>query len=254
MNVVIIEDEHLTAERIKTLLFEIDPTITVMDILDSVKSSVQWFKQNEKPDLVFMDIQLADGLSFDIFKQVEIEYPVIFLTAYQEYAIKAFKVNSVDYLLKPVTEEDLRSALTKYRHYFSKQQSFPVIDGDLLSSIKQMINKSHKSRFMVRVGDRIRSVDVESILYFYSLQKGTYMHTTDNRNYVVDFTLDALSEMLDPALFHRINRRYIISHGSIADLITISASKLKVILLHANDADIYISRDRLAEFKEWLDR
>ncbi len=253
MNVVIIEDEHLTAERIRTLLLEIDPSITVMDILDSVKSSVQWFRQEVKPDLVFMDIQLADGLSFDIFKQVEIQYPVIFLTAYQEYAIKAFKVNSVDYLLKPVTKEDLQSALTKYSHYFSRQQSIPIIDEALLSSIKQMISKSYKSRFMVRVGDRIKSVDVDSILYFYSLQKGTYLHTADNRNYVVDYTLDGLGEILDPDLFHRINRRYILSHGAIADLITISGSKLKVILSHSDDAEIYISRDRLSDFKEWLD-
>lgn len=254
MNVVIIEDEHLTAERIRTLMLRIDPEIRVLAILDSVKSSVQWFGQNEKPDLVFMDIQLADGLSFDIFEHVKIEYPVIFITAYQEYAIKAFKVNSVDYLLKPVSEEDLQTALDKYRHYFSRKKSLPVIEYEILNSIKQMISKPYKSRFMVRVGDRIKSVDMEDILYFYSLQKGTYLHTIDNRNYVVDYTLDALSELLDPSMFHRINRRYLITHKAITDVITLSGSKLKINLLHSDDAEIYISRERLATFKEWLDQ
>ena len=235
-------------------MLRIDPEIRVLAILDSVKSSVQWFGQNEKPDLVFMDIQLTDGLSFDIFEHVKIEYPVIFITAYQEYAIKAFKVNSVDYLLKPVSEEDLLTALDKYRHYFSREKSLPVIENEMLNSIKQMISKPYKSRFMVRVGDRIKSVDVEDIRYFYSLQKGTYLHTIDNRNYVVDYILDALGELLDPSMFHRINRRYLITHKAITDVITLSGSKLKINLLHSDDAEIYISRERLATFKEWLDQ
>lgn len=254
MKVVIIEDEHLTAERIRSLLQEIDPDMEVLAILDSVKSSVEWFKRNEKPDLVFMDIQLADGLSFDIFDQVKIEYPVIFLTAYQEYAIKAFKVNSVDYLLKPVTVEALRTALEKYKHFFAHQQPLPVIEQELLSNIRQMISKPYKSRFMVKVGEHIKSVDVEYIAYFYSLQKGTYLHTTDNRNYVIDFTLDTLVDVLDPARFHRINRKYIISHGAIRDLITVSGSKLKIVLQQAEGEDIYVSRERLVAFKKWLDQ
>jgi DNA-binding LytR/AlgR family response regulator len=253
MNVVIIEDEHLTAERIRTLLQGIDPGIEVVAVLDSVKSSVRWLGKNEKPDLVLMDIQLADGLSFEIFEQVRVEVPVIFLTAYQEYAIKAFKVNSVDYLLKPVAEKEMKSALDKYRRYFTRQQAPPVIDSSLLKSIQQMISKPYKSRFMVRAGEHVRSVDVEHILFFYSLQKGTWLHTVDNRNYAIDYTLDALVEMVDPALFHRINRRYIISHGAIRDMITLSGSKLKVVLHQSEDNDIYISRERLAAFKEWID-
>ncbi len=254
MNVLIIEDEHLTAERIRTMLQIIDPGIGVVAMLDSVKSSVRWFGKNEKPDLVLMDIQLADGLSFEIFEQVKLEVPVIFLTAYHEYAIKAFKVNSVDYLLKPVTERDMRSSLDKYHRYFTRQLAPPVIDRGLLRSIQQMISKPCKSRFMVRVGDRLRSVDVEEILYFYSLQKGTYLHTGDNRNYAIDYTLEALGEMVDPALFHRINRRYIISHGAIRDMITLSGSRLKVVLHQSEDQKIYISRERLAAFKEWIDQ
>jgi two-component system LytT family response regulator len=254
MKALIIEDEHLTAERIRTLLLQIDPAITVLEIIDSVKTAVQWFKKNEKPDLVFMDIQLADGLSFDIFEQIPIEYPIIFITAYQEYAIKAFKVNSVDYLLKPISETDLRSAINKYQRHFNNEIILPHIGNELLSGIKQMIHKTYKTRFMIRIGDRVKSVEVNDILYFFSLDKGSYLHTSDNRNYVIDFTLDSLVELLDPVKFHRINRRYIISPGAIADMINLSGSKLKVLLTQSDDSDIYISRDRLSAFKEWLDR
>lgn len=254
MKALLIEDEHLTAQRIRTLLLKIDPSIVVLEVLDSVKSAVQWFNKHVAPDLVFMDIQLADGLSFDIFEQVAIDYPIIFITAYQEYAIKAFKVNSVDYLLKPISEEDLRSAIHKYQQHFSQRESLPKIDQQMLASIKQMIHKSYKTRFMIRVGDRVKSVEVEEILYFYSLDKGTYLFTSDKRNYVIDYTLDSLVDLLDPARFQRINRRYIITHGSISEIFTLSGSKLKVNLLHNEDDQIYISRERVASFKAWLDQ
>jgi DNA-binding LytR/AlgR family response regulator len=253
MKVVIIEDEHLTADRIATLLQQIDPGIEVISIIDSVKRSVEWFNSNEQPDLVFMDIQLADGLSFDVFDKVNIGAPVIFITAFQEYAIKAFKVNSVDYLLKPVSEEDLRAALAKYQRYFNQELTIPAIGGDLLKNIREMISKPYKSRFMIRVGEHIKTVDAENILYFYSLQKGTYLHSSGNRNYVIDYTLGALEDILDPNQFHRINRKYLISHGAISDVLTLSSSKLKVKLLHSDDDEIYISRERVATFKEWLD-
>lgn len=254
MKTLIIEDEHLTAERIRSLLLQIDPGIRVMSILDSVKNAVLWFSQNEKPDLVFMDIQLADGISFDIFEHVKIDYPIIFITAYQEYAIKAFKVNSVDYLLKPISEADLRGALAKYQRYFRQEEAIPAIGNELLQSIRQMISKPFKSRFMVKVGDRVKSLDVSDILYFFSQDKGCYLHTRDHRNYVIDYTLDALVDLLDPAIFHRINRRYIISHASISEIITLSGSKLKAKLQQCEDDKIYISRDRIPSFKAWLDQ
>jgi DNA-binding LytR/AlgR family response regulator len=254
MKVIIVEDEHLTAERIRTLLNKIDPEILVLSVIDSVSKAVEWFGQHESPDLVFMDIQLADGISFDIFDRVAIQAPVIFITAYQEYAIRAFKVNSVDYLLKPIAENDLMAALDKYKSLYQSELRPPEIGRDLLASIRQMISKPYKSRFMVKVGDRIKSVDVEHILFFYSQQKGTFIHTNENRNYAVDFTLDKLTEVLDPALFHRINRRYLCSHRAIVELIALSGSKLKVRLQNSEDDQIYISRDRLASFKEWLDQ
>jgi DNA-binding LytR/AlgR family response regulator len=253
MNVVIIEDEHLTAERIATLLKQIDPGIDICGIFDSVRRSVDWFASHENPDLVFMDIQLADGLSFDIFDRVRIEVPVIFITAYQEYAIRAFKVNSVDYLLKPVAEADLRGALDKYRRYHNQELGIPHIGGDLLQSIRDMIRKPYKNRFMVRVGDHIKTIDVDQILYFYSLQKGTFLHSADRHNYVVDYTLGKLEELLDPVLFHRINRRYLITHRAISDVITLSAGKLKILLEHSEEEDVYVSRERIADFKKWLD-
>lgn len=253
MNVVIIEDEHLSADRIKTLLFQIDPGIEVMAVLDSVKSAVPWFTNHKKPDLVFMDIQLADGISFDIFEQVKIESPVIFITAFQEYAIKAFRVNSVDYLLKPIIKEDLRAAIEKYRQIYTKEQVLPGIDKDILLSIRQMISKPFKSRFMVKVGEKIRSVETQNILYFFSLEKGCYLHTEEGKTYTIDYTLDALSDILDPDVFFRINRKYIISHGAITELISLSGSKLKAHLLNSKDSEIYISRERIGAFKEWLD-
>lgn len=254
MKVIIIEDEHLTAERIRTLLNKIDSDITVLKVIDSVSQAVKWFGQHGSPDLVFMDIQLADGISFDIFDRVRIEAPVIFITAYQEYAIRAFKVNSVDYLLKPIAEHDLKAALDKFKSLFQREVRPPEIGSDLLDSIRQMISKPYKTRFMVKVGDRIKSVDVEHILFFYSQQKGTFLHTDEHRNYAVDYTLDKLGEVLDPALFHRINRRYLSSHRAITELITLSGSKLKVRLLNSDDDQIYVSRERLSTFKAWLDQ
>jgi two-component system LytT family response regulator len=254
MNVIIVEDEHLTAERIQTLLHQIDPEIAVLAIIDSVAQAVQWFGQNESPDLVFMDIQLADGISFDIFDRVHIQAPVIFITAYQEYAIRAFKVNSVDYLLKPIAKKDLKAALDKFRSHFKRQVILPEIGNDLLASIRQMISKPYKTRFMVKVGDRIKSLDVEHIMFFYSQQKGTFIHTDEKRNFAVDYTLDKLGDVLDPDQFFRINRRYLCSHRSIVEVIALSGSKLKVRLLGSEDDQVYISRDRIASFKAWLDQ
>lgn len=254
MNVVIIEDEHLTADRIGTLLEKITPGVNVVAVLDSVKSSVEWFRNHEKPDLVLMDIQLADGLSFHIFDQITVESPVVFITAYQEYAIRAFKVNSVDYLLKPVTEEALAAAVEKYRHFFAQRETYPTVDQEMLSTLREMLQKPYKSRFMVRVGEHIKSIGVEQILYFYSFQKGTYLHTEDHRNYAIEYTLDALTGLLDPEQFFRINRSHLISYRSIQGMTTLSASKLKVQLSHAPEENVYVSRERLPRFKEWLDR
>ena len=255
MRTVIIEDERLNAERIRDLLTEISPGTEVLAMPDSVRSAVDWFRNHEPPDLVFMDIQLGDGISFDIFEQCEVKAPVIFITAYQEYAIRAFKVHSIDYLLKPVNREDLQSALDKYsRHFKDIHKPAAVLDPALLGNIRRMLARSWKSRFMVKVGEHIRSVDISDVLYFYSMDKGTYLHTSDHRNYVIDYTLDSLSGELDPDTFFRINRKYIISTAAISDLVHLSGSKLKVILSGSPEEQVYISRDRISGFKQWLDR
>ncbi|MFC2089340.1 LytR/AlgR family response regulator transcription factor [Bacteroidota bacterium] len=252
MKVLIIEDEPLSADRIKTLLHQYDKSISIMAMLDSVKSAVEWFNENENPDLIFMDIQLADGLSFEIFSRIKIELPIIFTTAYQEYAIQAFKVNSVDYLLKPVVFEELVGAISKYESFFIQKQKLPVISEDILNSVKHLLSHHYKNRFAVKIGDRIKSVDVKDIHYFYSMEKGTYLHTKENRNYAIDYTLDGLGDLLDPSLFFRINRKYIISHSSILEVITLSGTKLKIKLTASDDSKIYISRERLYGFKKWL--
>jgi len=254
MRTVIVEDERLNADRIRDLLAEISPGTEVLAMPDSVRSAVDWFRNHEPPDLVFMDIQLGDGISFDIFEQCEVKAPVIFITAYQEYAIRAFKVHSVDYLLKPVNREDLQSALEKYtRHFKDPQKPDVAIDPALLGNIRKMLTRPWKSRFMVKVGEHIRSVDIADVLFFYSMDKGTFLHTSDHRNYVIDYTLDSLNSELDPNKFFRINRKYIISTAAISDLIHLSGSKLKVILSGSPYEEVYISRDRIGGFKQWLD-
>ena len=254
MNIVIVEDEHLTAERIESLVKEINPRSRVLSVMDSVEQAVQWFSKHHDLNLIFMDIQLADGISFDIFDQVDIQAPVIFITAYEEYAIQAFKVNSVDYLLKPVSREKLRQALEKYEKIYRQPTGIRPISPELLMRIREMIHKPFKNRFMVKVGEHIRSVHVENILYFFSQLKGTYLQTADGHKYVIDYTLETLEELVDPQRFLRINRSYIISHAAIRDLITLSASRIKIILKVSEDQDIYVSRERIKNFKSWLDQ
>ncbi len=254
MRTLIIEDEHLTAERIRSLILDLKKDCEVLAILESVKAAVEWFRDHEQPDLVFMDIQLADGISFDIFNQVEMDVPVIFITAYQEYAVRAFKVHSVDYLLKPVSGEDLKKALEKYDRYYREGHDFPRIDPRLLGNIMKMAGRSYKSRFMVRVGERIRAVEVKDVIYFYSLEKATYLHTSSHRNYVIDYTLDALEEIVDPERFFRINRQFLTSVEAIKEMIHYSGTRIKVSLAGSEDDRIYVSRKRIPAFREWLDR
>jgi DNA-binding LytR/AlgR family response regulator len=252
MKVVIIEDEVLAVERLKTLLKQCHSEVVVLAELDTVKGAVQWFQSHGKPDLVFMDIKLADGLSFEIFDAVYIDYPVIFITAYQEYAINAFKVNSIDYLLKPISKEDLNQALTRYQARAELTQ--PFLSDDVINRVRQLLLADYKKRFTVKVGEHIKSLTVDQIAYFYSQAKGTYLHTIDNRNYLVDYSLEALVEQLDPRYFFRINRQYIIHHMAIEDIIAYSQSRLKLKLKYCTDDKILISRDRVPLFKEWLEQ
>ena len=252
MKVLIIEDERLAAERLESLIKQYDPDISVVGFCDSVSASVKWFNSNPAPDLAFLDIQLADGLSFEIFDQTIVNCPVIFTTAFDEYAIKAFKVNSIDYLLKPIDLEELSGAIGK----FKKTQRLEAVprQHQVFDKVLQMLSHNYKKRFVIKVGEHIRSISVENILYFYSYEKATFLHTSDNRNYVIDYPLEQLENLVDPGMFFRVNRKYMIAMNSFEDIISYSNSRLKIELLHSDDQDVIVAREKVKEFKNWLDK
>ncbi|UXE66726.1 MAG: response regulator transcription factor [Chryseotalea sp. WA131a] len=252
MNILIIEDEPLAAERLSKLVKQLQPDSFIVGVIDSVKRSVPWFQNNPQPDLVFMDIQLADGLSFEIFDYTEVKSPIIFTTAYNEYALKAFKVNSIDYILKPVDEVDLKAALDKLKHLTT-----PAPQAKMMESIQyamQMLTKKYKERFVVKVGEHLKSIETTDVLFFYSLEKTTFAHTKDGRKHILDFTLEQLDSLVDPQHYFRINRKYLVGVSSIQDMITYTNSRLKLILKTTDDSDVIVARERVQEFKDWLDR
>ena len=251
--ILIIEDEKPAAEWLRQLILKFNSQITILAIIDSVSSAVEWFQQNPTPHLVFMDIQLADGLSFEIFERTKVLCPVIFTTAYEEYAIKAFKVNSVDYLLKPIAYSELETAFQKFGERVQSTQSTPSVTIELLNKVKEMLRKQFKTRFVIKVGEHLKSITVEDILFFYSLEKATYLCTADFKTYLVDYSLDRISEMIDEHRFFRINRKYILSNQSIADIVFYSNSRLKIKLKKPGEESIIVSRDKVSAFKEWLD-
>lgn len=253
MTILIIEDEVQAAKRMESLVKEVVPTAQILDKIDSVKKSVQWFKNNTQPDLVLMDIQLADGISFQIFEQCEVKCPVIFTTAYDEYALKAFKVNSIDYILKPVDKAELENAFKKLQGYSNDA----VESKNQLANIElamQMLTKRHKTRFIIKVGEHLKTIEVDSILYFYSQEKTTFCHTLEKRDHILDYTLEELEEMLDKNHFFRINRKYIVHSKSIQDIISYTNSRLRLVIKNSSDNDIIVARERVQEFKDWLDQ
>lgn len=251
MNILIIEDEPQAAQRLEKLV-KSNLAGTILPPIDSVKKSVQWLKSNAAPDLIFMDIQLADGISFQIFDQIEIKSPVIFTTAYDEYALKAFKVNSIDYILKPVDEQELRAAIQKYQRLTGGASN----NSKIMESIglaMQMLTKRYKERFVIKVGEHLKSVETDDILFFFSLEKATFAQTRDGKKNILDFTMDQMEELLDPSKFFRINRKYIVHVKSIQDMISYTNARLKLILKTSDDNDVIVARERVQQFKEWLD-
>ncbi len=253
MKILIIEDEPQAAERLENLVKQISPDSVITGKLDSVKRSVELLSRDQSPDLIFMDIQLADGLSFEIFDKVEVKSPVIFTTAYNEYALKAFKVNSIDYILKPVDKDELSAAFKKYDRLTGKD----VPREKMMESIGyavQMLTKKYKERFVIKVGEHLKSVEVRDILFFYSLEKVTFAQTSDGRKHILDFTLDQLEGLIDPNRFFRINRKYFISINSLQDMVSFTNSRLRLVLKTSDDGDVIVARERVQEFKEWLDK
>jgi len=251
MNVLIIEDESFAADKLERMLKEIDPSINVLDKLGSIKESAKWLFGNSA-DLIFLDIQLSDGISFSIFEQVSINTPVIFTTAYDEYAIKAFQLNSISYLLKPIRKNDLAESLQKYR---SLKSAFSI-DFDLLLANIQGKEPEYKKRFLIQIGDKIRKVEVSEIAYFYVLDKGVYLRTFQGNSYPVEYTLDKLETIVNPQVFFRINRKYMVNMESIANMVAYSRSRVKLELKPKaeDESDTIVSIDRSGEFKKWLNQ
>lgn len=251
MKAVIIEDEKLSAEHLYNMLRRIDAGIEVIAYFDSVKKSVEEFRKGLKADLLFVDVHLADGLSFEIFSKVEVEIPVIFTTAYDEYAIRAFKVNSVDYLLKPVGMEDLKAALEKFRK-LKKNDHHSALDG--IANVYNVFTRQHKNRFMVKTGDSISSIKTADISHFVSEDGAVLLYTSADKRYVVDYTLDALEDLISPEEFFRINRKVIVHINSVQKVSPYFNSRLKLNHASIDEENSVVSRERVNDFKSWLDR
>lgn len=250
MTTIIIEDEKPAARLLQRKLEKLNVEVGVL--LHSVEESIDWFSRNEHPDLIFLDIQLSDGLSFEIFEKVEIKSAIIFTTAYDEYALRAFKLNSIDYLLKPIDEEDLEFAVDKFQARIPKKESLKIDFEEIKKMLSNPFEKNYKKRFTVKIGQHLKVISTDEVECFFSENKGTYIHTFDNRNYLVECTLEILEQELDPNHFYRISRKFIISINAIKEIVLFSNSRLKVVLPSYSDEDVIVSREKVAHFKEWL--
>jgi DNA-binding LytR/AlgR family response regulator len=249
MNCLIVEDEKVAAERLVGLIKKCDPSIDIIEIVQSVKNAVQWLYTHQAPDLIFMDIQLADGLSFEIFEQTIVKTPVIFTTAYDEYALKAFKVNSIDYLLKPIDHVELKNAIDKFKENKTPKE----IPTQVFDSILHSLTKKYKNKFVLKVGEHIKVFTIKDVQCFYSMEKYTFLQNNSGRDYAINYSLDQLEDLLDPARFFRINRKFIVSLLAISDIISYSNSRL-VVKLHSNKSDdLIVSREKVQDFKKWLE-
>lgn len=250
MRILIIEDEKPAANRLGKLLQVHFPEAELIGNLDTVSRAVRWFNENATPDLIFCDIQLADGISFEIFEKVNVSSPVVFTTAFDQYAIRAFQVNAIDYLLKPIDTKELERAVEKFR----SRSIQPSLDLNLLKTLIQPQAKSYKSRFLVRFGEKIQSVPMEEIAFFFSEERVTFLQTHAGKKYVLDSTLEQVEAQVDPSIFFRLNRKYLSHVDAIEEVLTYSNSRLKVFLRNCTDSDILVSREKATELKNWLDR
>ncbi|HMJ48286.1 MAG TPA: LytTR family DNA-binding domain-containing protein, partial [Ferruginibacter sp.] len=232
-------------------IMEVEPDSTVIGSLDSVAHAIDWLNNNESPDLIFSDIQLSDGLSFEIFKSVELRCPVIFVTAYDQYALNAFKVNSIDYLLKPVKKDELQSALAKFKKITPSPLS-PSLDIEKLLMAYGGQQDNYKKRFVVKYGEHIKTITTDEIVYFYTEDKINFLTTKEGRRFTIDFNLDTLDSMLDPKVFFRINRQFIISIHSIAEMFSYSKSRVLIKLNPPSRHETIVSTERSSAFKTWL--
>lgn len=251
MNVLIIEDEKPSARRLGRMLAELDIQAKVM--LHSVEEAVHWFKHHTHPDLIFLDIQLSDGLSFEIFDQVDVKSAIIFTTAFDEYALQAFKLNSIDYLLKPIDDEDLEAAVTKFKENRPVQQNVALNFDDIRKLLGATpAERDYKKRFTTKIGQHIKIMPIDEIECFYSENKGTYVGTIEGRNYLLDTTLELLEKDLSPEIFFRVSRKFYVNIEAIADIIAYTNSRLKIKLNNWSEQEIIVSRERVKDFKTWI--
>ncbi|MDV3864943.1 DNA-binding response regulator [Elizabethkingia anophelis] len=251
MNILIIEDERPNAERLKRLILGIKPQANILSVLESVSESVEWLDSHEKPDLIMMDIKLSDGLSFEIFDKTQlVDVPIIFTTAYDEYAIKAFKQYSIDYLLKPVDKDELAMAFEKY------DQIDIMVNKATNPSIEKLLDefrpKNYRTRFLLSYRDGFKTVMVSDVLYFYSEQKITKARLTDGTDEIIPHTMDELEQQLDPKLFFRANRQFIICINAVEHIYNYFNNKLKVTMRKNTDVEIIVSRDKAPLLKNWM--
>ena len=251
MKVIIIEDEKPSARRLQRMLTNLNLDADVM--LHSVEESVRWFQNHEHPDLIFLDIQLSDGLSFEIFETIDIQSAVIFTTAYDEYALQAFKLNSIDYLLKPIEEEELAKAVKKYQDRIPQKQAVTLDFNDIKKLLVNPIDREYKKRFSVKVGQHLKLINIEDIECFYSENKGTYLYTTEGRSYLLDTTLELLEQELEPQTFFRINRKFFVNINAIKDMVSYTNSRLQIKLNTYHEDEVIVARERVKDFRTWLE-
>jgi DNA-binding LytR/AlgR family response regulator len=260
MKLLIVEDEALAAEKLEHMVTAIEPEATILGCTDSIKKTVAWLQQHPPPDIILMDIELTDGHSFEIFNQMDVQSMVIFTTSYDEYAIKAFKVNSIDYLLKPVQKEDLKGAFNKYKKLQAKQQQQLQEPGAASINLQQLLDdfhskmqpKEYRHRFLVKQGQKHLPIEVEAIAYFYVYDRAVLLKTFDNKKFVIDYTMDELEQVLEPKQFFRANRSFIVSIKSVLQLQDYFNSRLVLSLQPAIDMQVLISRDKVNDFKQWI--
>lgn len=249
MKVLILEDEHPASQKLIRLLGEVDARIEVVDVLPSVEIATNWLLKHPTPELLFMDIQLEDGLCFELFENVTIEAPVIFTTAYDAYTLAAFKVNSVDYLLKPIDKVELEKSLQKFRKVHQENAGYQQLE-----NMFRHLQPGKKERFLIKIGEHYRSVQTRVVRYFYIRERSTFLHDNQGRDYPLDYSLDRLEVLVDSRQFFRVNRNFIINYKAIKDIVAYSSSRLKIDLAGWDEEDVIVSRERTGAFKQWMDR
>jgi two-component system, LytTR family, response regulator LytT len=254
MKILIVEDEELAVKKLQKTLAAVDAAAEVVGITDSIQGTVNWLNENDQPDLILMDIELADGQSFEIFNLVEMKCPVVFTTSYDEYALKAFKVNTIDYLLKPVQKEELEAALNKYRKLHSHTNAGADFNMDnLVKELQRKLQpKEYRKRFLVKLAQKLVSIEVDDICFFYSDGRLNFFKTKDNKKFVVDYTMDELEEMLDPTQYFRISRSFYVSVNSVEKIDDYFGNRIILTLQPGVDKEAIVSREKVTDFKKWM--